>query len=55
MRISIKGPPLTEFNFEPPADIWGVMYNGRFYVGNSSSSSSFFLVLKNHRYVIVIK
>ena len=40
MRISIEGPPLSVFNFERAADIWGGMRNRRLSVGHSSSSSS---------------
>ena len=40
MRISIEGPPLSDFNFERAADIWGGMRNRRLSVGVSSSSSS---------------
>ena len=29
MRISIEGPPLSDFNFERAADIWGGMRNRR--------------------------
>lgn len=39
IRISIEGPPLSDFNFERAADIWGGMCNRRLSVGSSSSSS----------------
>ena len=38
MRISIEGPPLSDFNFEKAADIWGGMRNRRLSVGSSSSN-----------------
>ena len=38
MRISIEGPPSTDFNFDKAADIWGGMRNRRLCVGSSSSS-----------------
>jgi len=37
MRISIKGPPLSDFNFEKAADIWNGMRNRRLSVGVSFS------------------
>jgi len=40
MRISIKGLPLAEFNFERAADIWAGMRNRRLSIGHSSSSST---------------
>jgi hypothetical protein len=40
MRISIEGPPVSDFNFERAADLWGGMRNRRLSVGSSSSSSS---------------
>jgi len=39
MRTSIEGPPLSDFNFERAADLWGGMRNRRLSVGSSSSSS----------------
>ena len=39
MRISIR-PPLSQFNFERAADIWGSLHNIRLCIGVSSGSSS---------------
>ena len=36
MRIKIEDPPLSQFNFERAADVWGTLRNRRLQVGDSS-------------------